>query len=118
MRFPTRGTLALALAACAFSPAAVHAIIPPRQRLYGDTIVSHFGRRSASGARSLDCSREAIEDCMDATSNDATTCFGFMCAGRPLPVSKRDDECDEENLLQCAGQEWTQAQVCFEELCL
>ncbi|KAI0877482.1 hypothetical protein GGS24DRAFT_120610 [Hypoxylon argillaceum] len=69
--------------------------------------------------RDLSCSKEAIASCTTTTGQDGSACFGHLCAGRPLEMMvKRQDDCTEDNLLQCAILDWNQAQVCFQQLCL
>ncbi|KAJ8110004.1 hypothetical protein ONZ43_g5989 [Nemania bipapillata] len=69
--------------------------------------------------RDLGCNKDAIATCTASTGQDGSACFGHLCAGRPLEMMvKRQDECTEDNLLQCAILDWNQAQVCFQQLCL
>ncbi|KAI1366159.1 hypothetical protein F5Y08DRAFT_144563 [Xylaria arbuscula] len=69
--------------------------------------------------RDLGCNKESINACVASTGQDSSACFGSLCAGRPLEtVTKRQDDCTEDNLLQCAILDWNQAQACFQDLCL
>ncbi|OTA84697.1 hypothetical protein M434DRAFT_36352 [Hypoxylon sp. CO27-5] len=75
----------------------------------------------AKSIRSSDCSLSKIQECVDDTGLESTLCFKQVCAGTqgtPKMVKRQDDQCTEENLLQCAVQEWREAEVCFQELCL
>ena len=75
--------------------------------------------KSAVMLRDLGCNKDAIDACVTATGEDGSACFGHLCAGRPLErMVKRQDDCTEDNLLQCAILDWNQAQVCFQQLCL
>ncbi|KAI1128857.1 hypothetical protein F5Y10DRAFT_264744 [Nemania abortiva] len=75
--------------------------------------------KAAVMLRDLGCNKDAITTCVTSTGEDGSACFGHLCAGRPLErMVKRQDECTEDNLLQCAILDWNQAQVCFQELCL
>ncbi|KAI0842590.1 hypothetical protein F5Y06DRAFT_258024 [Hypoxylon sp. FL0890] len=71
--------------------------------------------------RSSGCSLSSIQECVEDTGLESTLCFQKVCAGvqgTPKRVKRQDDQCTEENLLQCAVQEWREAEVCFQELCL
>ncbi|KAH8157254.1 hypothetical protein CIB48_g10991 [Xylaria polymorpha] len=69
--------------------------------------------------RDLGCNRDAINACVTSTGQDSSACFGHLCAGRPIERAvKRQDDCTEENLLQCAILDWNEAQACFQSLCL
>ncbi|KAI0908155.1 hypothetical protein F4824DRAFT_495449 [Ustulina deusta] len=70
--------------------------------------------------RDLGCNQDAIQTCVTSTGQDSLTCFGHLCAGRPIEaVAKRQgDDCTEENLLQCAILDWNEAQACFQQFCL
>ncbi|KAI0015163.1 hypothetical protein F4780DRAFT_784429 [Xylariomycetidae sp. FL0641] len=68
--------------------------------------------------RDASCSKSSIDQCAVATGAASTACFGHLCAGRTLSITKRQDSCTEENLLECTGEQWQQAQLCFEQLCL
>ncbi|KAI0528167.1 hypothetical protein F5B22DRAFT_24468 [Xylaria bambusicola] len=69
--------------------------------------------------RVFNCNKEAINACVASTGQQSEDCFGHLCAGRPLKkVVKRQDQCTEENLLQCAILDWNEAQACFQDLCL
>ncbi|KAJ8129422.1 hypothetical protein O1611_g4209 [Lasiodiplodia mahajangana] len=75
--------------------------------------------KAAIGLRDLGCNKDAITTCVTSTGEDGSVCFGHLCAGRPLErMVKRQDQCTEENLLQCAILDWNEAQVCFQQLCL
>ncbi|KAI0471244.1 hypothetical protein F4859DRAFT_484918 [Xylaria cf. heliscus] len=68
--------------------------------------------------RDLGCNRDAINTCVTSTRQDSSTCFGALCAGRAIEKAvKREDQCTEENLLQCAILDWNEAQACFQSLC-
>ena len=70
--------------------------------------------------RDLGCNKESINACVASTGQDSSACFGNLCAGRPpeTAVTKRQDDCTEDNLLQCAILDWNEAQACFQDLCL
>ncbi|KAI0967344.1 hypothetical protein F4678DRAFT_249684 [Xylaria arbuscula] len=68
--------------------------------------------------RDLGCTKDAIDACT-TTGQDSSACFGYLCAGRSLEtIAKRQDDCTEDNLLQCAILDWNEAQACFQEFCL
>ncbi|KAI8624847.1 hypothetical protein F5Y19DRAFT_284343 [Xylariaceae sp. FL1651] len=76
-----------------------------------------FARVAARSETS--CNKDAIDTCVASTGQTSTTCFGHLCAGRPLEkITKRQDDCTEDNLLQCAIMDWNEAQACFQQFCL
>ncbi|KAI0406483.1 hypothetical protein F4802DRAFT_100064 [Xylaria palmicola] len=65
------------------------------------------------------CHKEAVDTCVTSTGQGFSTCFIQLCAGRPTErAAKRQDNCTEDNLLECAILEWNEAQTCFQQLCL
>ncbi|KAI1081046.1 hypothetical protein F5B20DRAFT_69843 [Whalleya microplaca] len=77
---------------------------------------------TTNATRSKDCTSAAIANCVLETGLESGACFAKMCAGiqeADLKKTKRqDDQCTEENLLQCAVGEWRDAEICFQEYCL
>ncbi|KAF3058527.1 hypothetical protein GL218_05925 [Daldinia childiae] len=70
---------------------------------------------------SNDCSMDKIRECVADTGLESTICFKQVCAGvqgTPRKTKRQEDQCTEENLLQCAVMEWREAEVCFQEFCL
>ncbi|KAI1463942.1 uncharacterized protein F4812DRAFT_445038 [Daldinia caldariorum] len=70
---------------------------------------------------SNNCSMDKIRECVDDTGLESTICFKQVCAGvqgTPRKTKRQEDQCTEENLLQCAVMEWREAEVCFQEFCL
>ncbi|KAI2470953.1 hypothetical protein F4781DRAFT_388991 [Annulohypoxylon bovei var. microspora] len=76
--------------------------------------------RGIKSLRSSGCSMSKIRDCVNDTGLESSLCFAQVCSGtqKKMRVIKRQDQCTEENLLQCAVMEWREAEVCFQELCL
>ncbi|GAP85788.1 hypothetical protein SAMD00023353_1400780 [Rosellinia necatrix] len=69
--------------------------------------------------RDAGCNKDAIDACVASTGQTNSACFGHLCADKPInAVAKRQSECTEENLLQCAILDWNEAQACFQQLCL
>ncbi|XXH03799.1 hypothetical protein Hte_010205 [Hypoxylon texense] len=77
---------------------------------------------TTKGIRSSGCSMENIRECIDDTGLESTLCFAKVCGTDETPTARmtkrQDDQCTEENLLQCAVMEWREAEICFQELCL
>lgn len=98
MRVSTYLQIAMAVAASA-SPVVVAAAVP----------------RDVSSS----CNKEAIDSCVASTAQTGSTCFVQLCAGAAADgVAKRQSDCTEENLFQCAILDWNEAQACFQQLCL
>ncbi|KAL7623145.1 hypothetical protein AAE478_006826 [Parahypoxylon ruwenzoriense] len=78
----------------------------------------------AKNTRSNACSLQKIAECVADTGLESTICFAQVCAGTEgtklttRTVKRDEDQCTEENLLQCAVMEWREAEICFQELCL
>lgn len=93
--------------------------------------------------RATSCNKAAIDDCASSTGQDSSECFRTLCVNTLQQSVKRQDQCTEDNLLQCAVQDWEQAEckssiltwrarvvsmiasiltvgiaVCFEQFCL
>ncbi|KAI1773446.1 hypothetical protein F4818DRAFT_110066 [Hypoxylon cercidicola] len=111
MQVPAFSNIATVLALCASLVAA----LPVEAE--GNTIYT------TKGIRSSGCSMGTIRDCIDDTGLESTLCFAKVCGGTEgTPTARRtkrqDDQCTEENLLQCTVMEWREAEICFQELCL
>ncbi|KAI1502636.1 hypothetical protein F5X99DRAFT_378687 [Biscogniauxia marginata] len=66
--------------------------------------------------RGADCSKSAIDSCVATTENDGTACFEQICVGKRSGKTKRQDQCSEYNLLQCAATQ--DPSDCFQQFCL
>ncbi|KAI1142546.1 hypothetical protein F5Y05DRAFT_409695 [Hypoxylon sp. FL0543] len=104
MKFLALPNVTVALAMCASLVAA----LPLETE--GNTI------STMKSIRSSDCSLSKIQECVDDTGLESSLCFKQVCAGTQVPskrVKRQDDQCTEENLLQCAVQEWKEAEVWY-----
>ncbi|KAI0892134.1 hypothetical protein F4806DRAFT_245802 [Annulohypoxylon nitens] len=112
MKFAAFPNVAMVLIMCASLVAAMPASLP--FDVEGHTI------RTIKSLRSSGCTMQQIRDCVNDTGLESTLCFAQVCSGsqKKARVIKRQDQCTEENLLQCAVMEWREAEVCFQELCL
>ncbi|KAI1462681.1 hypothetical protein F4805DRAFT_452506 [Annulohypoxylon moriforme] len=112
MKFAAFPNVAMILVMCASIITAMPAALPVD--VEGHTI------RAMKSLRSSGCSMAKIRDCVNDTGLESTLCFAQVCSGaqKKMRVVKRQDQCTEENLLQCAVMEWREAEVCFQELCL
>lgn len=84
-------------------------------------VVASTSPVAAAVPRHVSCNKEAIDSCVAATGQTGSACFGHLCAGRSIAadgVAKRQGDCTEENLFQCAILDWNEAQACFQQLCL
>ncbi|KAI1737031.1 hypothetical protein F4680DRAFT_430025 [Xylaria scruposa] len=105
------------VSACLQAAMAVAISTSPATALVIGEDESHI--KAALTLRDIGCNRDAINACVTSTGQDSSTCFGHLCAGRPIERAvKRQDDCTEDNLLQCAILDWNEAQACFQSLCL
>ncbi|KAI1400030.1 hypothetical protein F4819DRAFT_487924 [Hypoxylon fuscum] len=81
---------------------------------------------STKNIRRSDCSMQKIRECVNDTGLESTLCLAQVCASAegetptptPRNTKRQDDQCTEENLVQCAIMEWREAEICFQEFCL
>ncbi|KAI5923195.1 hypothetical protein F4810DRAFT_710945 [Camillea tinctor] len=105
MRYPVVSHLAFA---CAIGASIAAAITPN---------IGRDGSGPMSIRQNADCAKSAVDSCIAATGNDFATCFEQICVGtQSSRKMKRDDECSEENLFQCAATQ--DPSDCFQEFCL
>ncbi|KAI1633452.1 hypothetical protein F4809DRAFT_622948 [Biscogniauxia mediterranea] len=93
--------------ACAIGASIAAAITPNIGRDVGGVVATR---------QETECSKTAVDSCVAATGNDGTACFEQICVGTQSRKAKRDDQCSEDNLFQCAATQ--DPSDCFQEFCL
>ncbi|KAI0601503.1 hypothetical protein F4775DRAFT_589283 [Biscogniauxia sp. FL1348] len=105
MRYPIFSHLAFA---CAIGASIAAAITPNTGRDVSGTVETR---------QNVECSKSAVDSCVAATGADGTACFEQICVGtQSSRKMKRDDQCSEDNLFQCAATR--DPSDCFQEFCL
>ncbi|KAH9900229.1 hypothetical protein F4778DRAFT_782337 [Xylariomycetidae sp. FL2044] len=85
-----------------------------------------FNRKTSSAGSGVisGCSQQTITACASGSNETATAaseiqCFRELCFDQAATRNpKRQLQCTEENLNQCAIMEWRDAEDCFRQFCL